>query len=146
MASRLTDAATMHQCINHCTNAGLILAPMLAAPKEARGYQFVPSMALGVLILSPTVAALLTCAPRRAFSFSQACLARGGGAQGRRCLQPACVQTPSAGPAWLLAHVARGVLPTAAPCAGHQLAGRGARHGGWAGVEPGQHCLHHGCY
>ena len=55
--------------------AGLILAPMLAAPKDVRGPQFVPSMALGVLVVSPALTALLTCAPRHAFSFSQASVA-----------------------------------------------------------------------
>lgn len=51
---------------------GLILAPMLAAPKEVRGHQFLPSMALGVLVVSPALTALLTCVPRHTFRFSQA--------------------------------------------------------------------------
>lgn len=41
---------------------GLILAPMLAAPKEARGLPFVPSMAAGALLLAPAVTALLVAA------------------------------------------------------------------------------------
>jgi glucose uptake protein GlcU len=50
---------------------GLILAPVLAAPKEVQGYQFLPSMALGVLIVSPALTSLLTCVPRHTFKFSQ---------------------------------------------------------------------------
>ena len=44
--------------------AGLILAPMLAAPKEARGLQFVPSMAVGAMVLAPALIACLTCLAR----------------------------------------------------------------------------------
>lgn len=51
---------------------GLILAPMLAAPPEARGLPFVPSMALGAMILAPTIAACLACAaPLSAVSFTR---------------------------------------------------------------------------
>lgn len=50
---------------------------MLAAPKEMRGHQYVPSMAVGVLLVSPAVAALLTCVPRHTFHFKQARLSCG---------------------------------------------------------------------
>lgn len=52
---------------------------MLAAPEHVRGLQFVPSMALGALVLAPTITAALTCLPGSSIGFVQA----GGG-------QPAC--------------------------------------------------------
>ncbi|KAI7841935.1 hypothetical protein COHA_004462 [Chlorella ohadii] len=79
---------------------GLILAPMLAAPKDVRGPQFVPSMALGVLVVSPALTALLTCAPRHAFSFSQASVA------GWVIKSPAAGPGMAAGLVWNLGNLA----------------------------------------
>ncbi|KAL4426522.1 hypothetical protein ABPG77_008380 [Micractinium sp. CCAP 211/92] len=42
------------------TFGGLILAPMVAAPKAARGVQFAPSMGLGALLVAPLLTAFLT--------------------------------------------------------------------------------------
>jgi len=38
---------------------GLVLGPMYYAPEEAKGVQYIPSMALGVIISSPVVTALM---------------------------------------------------------------------------------------
>lgn len=51
--------------------AGLILAPMLAAPTAARGLPFLPSMSVGIFVASPLVTALLS-GPRRAASVMRA--------------------------------------------------------------------------
>ena len=50
---------------------GLILAPMVHAPPEARGIQFVPSVALGALVVAPILTAILTCTPCAGISFTQ---------------------------------------------------------------------------
>ncbi|KAL4458531.1 hypothetical protein ABPG75_013396 [Micractinium tetrahymenae] len=83
---------------------GLILAPMLAAPKEARGVQFVPSMAAGALLVAPLVTAVLTRAGS-SISFTQATSSRAaapGMAAGAtwnvgNCLQILAVTNPRVG-------------------------------------------------
>jgi glucose uptake protein GlcU len=52
---------------------GLILAPMVHAPPEARGIQFVPSVGLGALVVAPILTAILTCTPRTRISLTQVC-------------------------------------------------------------------------
>lgn len=68
--TRGLSASRMNRC---ATLTGLILAPMLLAPPTARGIQFVPSFALGVLLAAPLSTLALTCTRHITFTQARRC-------------------------------------------------------------------------